>query len=510
VHRDLATLRVVVRALPHVDYALLRERRCHSQLALDLEMPAGYRAPPAPFDPARLRGAAIADAVVPLRSGDAVAPLRVRQWDGRTFCGAFELLDASPDDVRLCVQIAPEVRQRFADLARADDGERRPGRPAPPRDPGLAAAQFAVVRDGPFKGHPVHIREIENDTVVATLLPQRQRRPLAWLRLAELGFYSVEVPAAVLPVHVQYPRHTLVRAADGSVGVVAAHDDGGVVVYTLANRRRRFERREIAERLPDDPVCRDAHGWRVGVGDRVRFQGAGGMRYGTIVRTFDGQLLLRPTAGGDDDALLALPAADTERDHSRPGEPPLEDPFAPRLPPDPFAQMPGARWGAPGQDRRAEIMETQQREMPPAVDSRPPLELAGEPRKSPVRQEARRTIPWWGEKGAIVTVVGEAGRFAIAGVGRDGTAHIQKICGHELEFTSLSPDWQFIERVPPVKAGDSVLVRGGSRNMSGKVLAFRENLTADVDVSDGKRPVVQMVRVDDLALLFDWKLTEDE
>jgi hypothetical protein len=32
--------------------------------------------------------------------------------------------------------------------------------------------------------------------------------------------------------------------------------------------------------------------------------------------------------------------------------------------------------------------------MPPAVDVRPPLELAGEPRKSRVRQEAQRKIPW--------------------------------------------------------------------------------------------------------------------
>jgi hypothetical protein len=248
----------------------------------------------------------------------------------------------------------------------------------------------------------------------------------------------------------------------------------------------------------------------VGVADRVRFQGPSGMRYGTVIRTFDGQLLVRPAAGGDDNALLALPAAETERDHSRPGEPPPEDPFAPRQPPDPFARVPEGRWGPPPKHRRAEIMESQEREMPPAVDVRPPLELAGEPRKLSVRQEVQQNIPWWGEKGAIVTVVGEVGRFAIAGVGKDGTAYIQKIRGQELEFASLSPDWRFIERVAPVEVGDSVLLRRGNRKLSGKVVAFRENLTADIDVSDGKRPVVQAARVDDLALLFDWKLTEDE
>jgi hypothetical protein len=38
-----------------------------------------------------------------------------------------------------------------------------------------------------------------------------------------------------------------------------------------------------------------------------------------------------------------------------------------------------------------------------------------------------------------VTVVGQAGRFAIAGVGEDGTAYIQKISGQGLEFASPSP-----------------------------------------------------------------------
>jgi hypothetical protein len=49
-----------------------------------------------------------------------------------------------------------------------------------------------------------------------------------------------------MPVHIQYPRNTLARTVDGSVGVVAGHHNGEVVVYTLANRRRHFARREIA------------------------------------------------------------------------------------------------------------------------------------------------------------------------------------------------------------------------------------------------------------------------
>jgi hypothetical protein len=50
-------------------------------------------------------------------------------------------------------------------LAKADDSEGHPGWAAPPkdredeglRDPNLASAQFAVIGDGPFKEHCVHI-----------------------------------------------------------------------------------------------------------------------------------------------------------------------------------------------------------------------------------------------------------------------------------------------------------------------------------------------------------------
>jgi hypothetical protein len=46
VHCDLAALRLVLRALPHVDYSLLRERNCHRQLGLSLQMPGITRCRP--------------------------------------------------------------------------------------------------------------------------------------------------------------------------------------------------------------------------------------------------------------------------------------------------------------------------------------------------------------------------------------------------------------------------------------------------------------------------------
>jgi hypothetical protein len=118
--------------------------------------------------------------------------------------------------------------------------------------------------------------------------------------------------------------------------------------------------------------------------------------------------------------------------------------------------------------------------------------------------------PWWGEKGVIVTIVGETERFAISGVGVDGRPHVQRIREQELEFKSMTPEWQKMERVLPAKAGESVIVRRGTRKIAGKIVSFSGELTADVDLSDGKRPVVQQARIDDLALVFDWKLTEDE
>jgi hypothetical protein len=346
---DLVNRRVVVRTFGHIDYDGMRHLGCTCQSELNARMDHNYQAPARPFERKILpRGAIIGDVVVSCKYAGKKINLRGHTWDGRTFCGPFEILDLAIADVRVNVRLTEDEEHKFIGFRQfllGSAGAKRRSWPEPRivkemplvSESGLAVGDVAMIADGAHKDRIVYVNKIDNDgTVEATMMAfEITGKPTAF-KYVKTGCYSVEVPEQIVPVEIEFPVGTIVRTYD-YVGVVMVHADDDLQIVTFENEKKWIRRGEVIGRVPEANNCVDHDGWRVCVGDEVSFHCERGKGFGVIVHSFDGKIMVRPADNEESTDFWTMQSKQAHLDNRLPG-------FAPA---SPQPQLPYARVNQP-------------------------------------------------------------------------------------------------------------------------------------------------------------------